>query len=241
VLFAAGLQVADQAMEHVHANEVILTFGHSNTTFHFLREVAKRDRKFEVVIAEGAPALQGHTMAQELAKAGISTTVISDAAIFGMMSRVNKVIVGCHGIPPKSQPSQHCRWWRVSAPNKRAANSFLLLDSAVLANGGILAPTGMHMVATAAKHHNVPFVVCTGMYKLAPVFPHDQYSFNELRCPAEVAGPSVPHNAAVLNPSSDYVPPDMVSIFITNAGGHNPSYIYRLMADNYCMEDRASL
>jgi translation initiation factor eIF-2B subunit beta len=201
-------QVADQAMEHVHANEVILTFGHSNTTFHFLREVAKRDRKFEVVIAEGAPALQGHTMAQELAKAGISTTVISDAAIFGMMSRVNKVIVGCH---------------------------------AVLANGGILAPTGMHMVATAAKHHNVPFVVCTGMYKLAPVFPHDQYSFNELRCPAEVAGPSVPHNAAVLNPSSDYVPPDMVSIFITNAGGHNPSYIYRLMADNYCMEDRASL
>ncbi|KAJ1484767.1 hypothetical protein T484DRAFT_1795908, partial [Baffinella frigidus] len=120
-------------------------------------------------------------------------------------------------------------------------------------------------VATAAKHHNVPFVVCTGMYKLAPVFPHDQYSFNELKCPAEVTGPSAPRSAEVLNPSShyvpsdtvstfidhtsaevlnpssDYVPPDMVSIFITNAGGHNPSYIYRLMADNYCMEDRGVL
>ena len=44
----------------------------------------------------------------------------------------------------------------------------------------------MHTVAVAAKHYNVPLVVCTGLYKLAPVFPHDQYSFNELRSPADI-------------------------------------------------------
>ena len=29
-----------------------------------------------------------------------------------------------------------------------------------------------------------------------------------------------------------------VSLFITNAGGHNPSYIYRLLAEYYSMADR---
>lgn len=35
--------------------------------------------------------LQGHEMAVNLAKAGIETTVMTDAAIFAVMSRVNKV------------------------------------------------------------------------------------------------------------------------------------------------------
>ena len=34
--------VADQAMEHVHANEVILTCGYSTTVLEFLKEVARR-------------------------------------------------------------------------------------------------------------------------------------------------------------------------------------------------------
>mmetsp|Transcript_53155 Transcript_53155/g.108416 ORF Transcript_53155/g.108416 Transcript_53155/m.108416 type:complete len:376 (+) Transcript_53155:111-1238(+) len=201
-------QVADQAMEHVHSNEVILTCGFSKTTLHFLKEVSSRGRRFEVVVSENAPSLEGHDMAKELAKAGISTTVISDAAVFAIMARVNKVIVGCY---------------------------------AVLANGGITGLTGMHTVAMAAKHHNVPFVVCTGMYKLSPVFPHDQYSFNELKSPAEVSGggqDAISRSVRVLNPSSDYVPPELVGLFITNAGGHNPSYIYRLLAEYYSLEDR---
>lgn len=35
--------------------------------------------------------LQGHEMATSLSKADIETTVIADAAIFAVMSRVNKV------------------------------------------------------------------------------------------------------------------------------------------------------
>ena len=42
--------------------------------------------------------------------------------------------------------------------------------------GGIVSHTGMHNIALAAKHHSVPFVVCTGMFKLSPTFPHDQVS-----------------------------------------------------------------
>lgn len=35
-------------------------------------------------------------MAVELSKAGIETTVIPDSAVFAVMSRVNKVILGTH-------------------------------------------------------------------------------------------------------------------------------------------------
>ena len=38
----------------------------------------------------------GHEMALSLSQSGIDTTVISDSAIFAVMSRVNKVIMGTH-------------------------------------------------------------------------------------------------------------------------------------------------
>ena len=38
----------------------------------------------------------GQAMAVELSKAGIETTVIPDSAVFAVMSRVNKVILGTH-------------------------------------------------------------------------------------------------------------------------------------------------
>lgn len=52
----------------------------------------------------------------------------------------------------------------------------------LLANGGIMAPVGTHIVALAAKHHRCPFVVLTGLHKLSPLFPHDpSINFNEFR------------------------------------------------------------
>lgn len=52
---------------------------------------AARKRKFEVIVAESAPSYQGQQLARSLALSGISTTVITDSAIFAIMSRVNKV------------------------------------------------------------------------------------------------------------------------------------------------------
>ena len=40
---------------------------------------------------------QGQEMAKSLAALGIDTTLITDAAVFAIMSRVNKVIMGTHG------------------------------------------------------------------------------------------------------------------------------------------------
>ncbi|KAL3829793.1 hypothetical protein ACJIZ3_018595 [Penstemon smallii] len=210
-------QIAEQAIEHIHQNEVILTLGSSRTVLEFLCAAKEKKRSFRVFVAEGAPRFQGHSLAKELASRGLQTTVITDSAVFAMISRVNMVIVGAH---------------------------------AVMANGGVIAPVGLNMVALAAQRHAVPFVVLAGIHKLCPLYPHNpEVLLNELKSPSELldfgefsdcldfgsgTGSPLLH---VINPAFDYVQPNLVSLFITDTGGHNPSYMYRLIADYYSADD----
>jgi translation initiation factor eIF-2B subunit beta len=212
----AEIQIAEQAIEHIYAKEVILTFGFSHTVCAFLKEASKF-RKFEIIVAESAPSYSGHKMALALQEQGIDTTVIADAAVYAMMPAVNKVIVGTHG---------------------------------VMANGGLVAHTGAGNIAAAAKVHAVPFVVVTGLHKLTPLYAFDSETFNEHGAPSQlikfdelnfegVDGQGCDTSALVdiQNPGFDYVEPKLVSLFITNIGGHNPSYIYRLLAEYYDPQD----
>ncbi|KAG6783342.1 hypothetical protein POTOM_012788 [Populus tomentosa] len=210
-------QIAEQAVEHIHQNEVILTLGSSKTVLEFLYAAKEKKRSFRVFVAEGAPRYQGHLLAKELVTRGLHTTLITDSAVFAMISRVNMVIVGAH---------------------------------AVMANGGVIVPVGLNMVALAAQKHAVPFVVLAGSHKLCPLYPHNpEVLLNELRSPSELldfgefsdcldfgsgTGSPLLH---VVNPAFDYVPPKLVSLFITDTGGHNPSYMYRLIADYYSADD----
>ncbi|CAM6113365.1 unnamed protein product [Calypogeia fissa] len=207
-------EVAEQALEHIHQNEVILTMGRSRTLLHFLLG-AKKKRSFQVVVAEGSPRFQGHELARELVAEKLQTTLIADAAVFAMISRVNMVIVGAH---------------------------------AVMANGGVVAPVGLHMVALAAKRHAVPFVVLTGAHKLCPLYPHNPSTLlNDMRSPLEImdfgdlsdclSGVAGGPELNVFNPAFDYIPPELVSLFITDTGGHTPSYVYRIVAEFYSPED----
>ncbi|XP_019740508.1 translation initiation factor eIF2B subunit beta [Hippocampus comes] len=198
--------ISMQALEHIHSNEVIMTIGRSRTVEAFLKDAARK-RKFHVIVAECAPFCQGHKMATSLSEAGIETTVIADAAIFAVISRVNKVIVG---------------------------------TQTVLANGGLRAVNGTHTLALAAKHHSTPLIVCTPMFKLSPQFPNEENTFHKFVSPHEV----LPFTEGVILsrvnvhcPVFDYVPPELITLFISNFGGHAPSYIYRLMSELYHPED----
>ncbi|XP_061995192.1 uncharacterized protein LOC133713082 [Rosa rugosa] len=209
--------IADQALELIHQNEVILTLGHSRTVKKFLYAAKEKKRSFQVYVAEGAPKHLGHVLANELTEKHLQTTVIPDSSVFAMISRVNMVIVGVH---------------------------------AVMANGGVIAPVGMNMVALAAKRHAVPFVVVGGTHKLCPLFPNNpEVLLNDMRCPSELlsfgdfsdcmdfsvgSGSPLLH---VVNPAFDYVPPELVSLFVTEIGGYHPSYIYRLISDYYSADD----
>ncbi|PQQ15052.1 translation initiation factor eIF-2B subunit beta [Prunus yedoensis var. nudiflora] len=212
-------QIADQAVELIHQNEVVLTLGHSRTVKKFLCAAKEKKRSFQVVVAEGAPKYLGHVLAKGLAAKGLQTTVIADSSVFAMISRVNMVVVGVH---------------------------------AVMANGGVIAPVGMNMVALAARKHAVPFVVVAGTHKLCPLYPNNpEVLLNDLRCPSELLsfgefsdcmdfsiGSEAPL-LHVLNPAFDYVPPELVSLFVTDTGGHTPSFIYRLISEFYSADDLA--
>ncbi|CAB4066387.1 EIF2B2 [Lepeophtheirus salmonis] len=201
-------EISSQAPQHIHADEVILTLGKSSTVEAFLKEAAK-DRKFHVIVAEGSPFNRGRDLAMSLAHK-IPTTLIPDSAIFAMMARVNKVIIGTHS---------------------------------VLADGGLEAATGSYTLALAAKHYSVPLIVCSPIYKLSPVFHSSEKgcAANHFDSPRQSLGElgegEIASLVRTVNPVFEYVPPRLVTLFISNVSGHAPSYVYRLLSEFYHSDD----
>ncbi|WAR23225.1 EI2BB-like protein [Mya arenaria] len=172
-------------------------------------ELETRKRKFQVIVVECAPFYHGQALAVSLAQAGVETTVINDSAVFAIMSRVNKVIIGTH---------------------------------TVMANGGLKAISGSHAIALAAKHYSVPMVVCAAAFKLSPEFLccNDQEAFNKFESPEDVMRFSegkILSKVQIHNPVFDYVPPELVTLYIFNIGGTAPSYVYRLLSEFYHPDD----
>jgi translation initiation factor eIF-2B subunit beta len=200
-------QIASYAQEHIHSNEVVLTHTSSITVQKFLLKAAEK-RKFTVIIAESYPndheathtaitgkirqdheggdELNSDTFLKPLAAAGITVILISDASIFAIMSRVNKVILATH---------------------------------AVIANGGLVAAAGARIIAKAAKVHRTPVIVASGVYKLSPEYPFEFESLIEYGDPGSIVGyddGALVDKLEVDNPVFDYVPPDLVDLYITN-------------------------
>jgi translation initiation factor eIF-2B subunit beta len=106
-----------------------------------------------------------------------------------------------------------------------------------MANGGLIAITGSRMMATCAAQHSTPVVVLSGLYKLTPSFPSKEDLLYEPISPASILPYDDPifesDGISVLSPYYDYVDPRFVTLFLTNVGGHPPSYIYRLLNEFY--------
>lgn len=219
-------QIAAYALDHIHANEVILTYSSSATVQRFLLKAASR-RKFTVIHAESHPnnhrrvhalltgnqklvnedALPAETFHKTLTASGITTILIPDSAIFAIMSRVNKVILGTH---------------------------------AILANGALVAASGTKLVAKAAKAHHVSVVVLSGTYKLSPKYPYDPDRYAEYGDASKVfpyQDGELVETVEVENPIFDFIGPECVDMYVTNLGGHAPSYLYRVIRDQYRDDD----
>ena len=199
--------IAAQASDHIHENEVILTLGKSETVQAFLKNAARK-RKFHVIVVENEPYLEGHEVASNLSKIGLDVTLIPDSSIFTIISRVNTIIIGTQGI---------------------------------FANGGLKAHVGTLSLALAAKHHNIPLIVCSSLLKLSPEFYADSNNIPDLLPPDDVLSVDFHSNVSVINPSFDYVPPELINLFIFNTTKNAPSYVYRLIREMYSIEDEIEL
>ena len=109
-----------------------------------------------------------------------------------------------------------------------------------MANGGIVNSTGSHMISLAAKAYFKPVIVVSGIFKLTPIYGFDSDTFNDLLSPMSIYVPrdgENQDNIEVCVPSFDYVPPELISLYITDSDPQTPDYIYRLLADMYSHED----
>ncbi|KAG4302887.1 hypothetical protein PCK1_000830 [Pneumocystis canis] len=199
--------ISAQALDHIHSNEIIMTHGTSKTIETFLRAAARK-RKFTVILAESFPNNQEsfRESITALANTKIDIILIPDAAVFAIMSRVNKVILDAH---------------------------------TVFANGGVLVSAGAKNLAAAAKHHSTPVIICAGIYKFSPVYPHNPDSLISLSSPNNIIpfDQDLIDTVDIINVCNDYIPPSMIDLYITNLGGHPPSYLSRLIRDHYDPED----
>ena len=194
--------------KHINENEIILTANHSDQLEDFFIECSKK-KKFKVYIAESSPSLNGFIQAKNLIKKGIDTTIIEDTEIYSIIPKITKVIIGTR---------------------------------AIVANGGLISYNGVYNICLFANMFNIPVIVVGGSFKLTPlyIFGHDTY--NEFLSPDVIFGKDINFQGDISNirfntPGYDYVPPELITIYVTNYGSQNPANIYRLFMEFYSQED----
>ncbi|GFR45923.1 hypothetical protein Agub_g7381 [Astrephomene gubernaculifera] len=306
--------ITAQGVEHIHANEVILTMGMSDTVYLFLREAAKK-REFQVVVAEGAPRFDGHLMARRLADAGIQTTLIADSAVYAMMARANKVLVGAHAVLANGGVVSPVGCHMVALAARRHSIPLVVLvglhklsplfptDPELLYNEfkgpadvidfdvvgeAFVQQQQLHYAARAsdgagaagaadgpssssnpdsaggaAAAGNAPAGTSGGLVGAAGAGGNTSSSSIAAAAAAGCNSPPLsgsllglnggssgsgsrggggkwgpmPGNVHVPTPLFDYVPPSLISLFITDMGGRTPSYVYRLLTEYYSRDD----
>lgn len=218
-------QIASYAQDHIHSDEIILTYTPSMTVQKFLLKAAVK-RKFTVVYAEAYSTESqldqiqvvraagssykdsiSERFQKALTEAGISVLLVPYSTSFALMSRVTKVILNAN---------------------------------LALADGGLVAAAGAKGIAKAARMHRTPVLVISGVYKLSPVYTFDVEKLIEHGDPSNIVAfeeGSLIEKIDLNNPLFDYIAADLVDLYVTNLGGHAPSYLYRIVADHYRNED----
>lgn len=134
-------------------------------------------------------------------------------------------------------------------------NKVIIPAYAVLADGGLIAQSGLHNIVLAAKNFSIPVICITSLITLCPLYAHDVDTKNELGNPSQIFDHQdvtdkvvccysqsmmllISYSKmAILNPTRDYVPPSLVDLYVTNIGAHQASHIYRLQAEYYSSDD----
>lgn len=196
----------------IHDNEILLTPTPTSDTVLQILIKARAKRKFSVLVTENYPnnIEATHKFVKALTDNNIETILIPDSTVFAIMSRVGKVIVG---------------------------------SSAVFANGGCMSNSGVSNVVECAKEHRTPVFAVAGLYKLSPLYPFDRDDLIEVGNSCKVLNygdyEAIENVDVIVNPLDDYISPEHIDIYITNIGGFAPSFIYRIVLDNYDPEDNS--
>ncbi|KAG5484232.1 hypothetical protein CUR178_07388 [Leishmania enriettii] len=221
-------ELCRRSPRQLHSSDTIITLGCSHTIRRYLLEAARAGHHFKVFILEGAPlpAVATQEFAEALSSHGISAQLLPDSSAFVVMSMCTKVLVGAEN---------------------------------VLANGGMLTAIGTHVLCAAARHFAVPVLVATTTLKMSPYYPSDQLCTRLVRIarsgaqempwstygspedvwpsPFGVAVSDSGRGLTIHAPVTEYVPPELITLFLTNDSELLPSQIHRIVRANYSDAD----
>jgi len=97
-LDTSNARIALHAQGLFQDGTIILTHSNSTAVRKSLLQAKESGKDFSVFCAESRPMREGVELARELAKHGILTTLIADAAMASMLPEVNLVIVGADSV-----------------------------------------------------------------------------------------------------------------------------------------------
>lgn len=193
----------------IHDNEILLTpTPGSSTVLNFLLKASLK-RKFTVLITENYPndIEKCHRFAKKLADANIESVIIPDSAVFAVMSRVGKVLIGARSV-------------FVNGGCVTAAGVATVCESAKEHRTPVFTVAGLYKFSPCYPFDRSSLIEVGNSGKVLPYEDSD------------VVG-----KCEVTNPLYDYVVPEHIDIYITNIGGFSPNFIYRIIFDNYSNED----
>jgi translation initiation factor 2B subunit (eIF-2B alpha/beta/delta family) len=247
-LESVSAHITQQALEHISPQTVVFTSGGSELVESFLRE-ANRKRKFQTIVAEGAPGFSGHRMARTLSEKGLETTVVSDSAVFAVMSRANIVVIAAHGVFSNGGVLARAGDHTVALAAKQHA-----VPVVVLAGLHELSPLGPgdpefemnDLLSPADMIGYTALADCLPLPASGAASSSGEGGGGGLGGEvgggiggvsgaggARVAGMEA--SLSVANPAYDYIPPELVTFFITDAGGQVPAFVRSLLGELYSL------
>lgn len=237
--------IARDARDHIHGGEVVLTLGHSSTVESFLKQ-ASRDRTFTVLAADAGSSKGAAKLASALPKS-IRVVSVPHSAIHTLLPRVTKLILSPHAVLANGG--------LLAAPGSTAAALAARLQSTpTLVLAGLhkvcgdwrwvgIASSGAGTGAASAgrltsSHPTSSKAAAAASLSSAPLA-GDSYT----KAPQSVLPPTgtgthqgpvlLEEIQEVLSNEWDYVEPSDVDVLITNTGEYPPSYLYRLVVENF--------
>ncbi|XP_054718649.1 translation initiation factor eIF-2B subunit alpha-like [Uloborus diversus] len=95
---AARLKISKLGQTFIVDGMNILVHSHSRVVYQTLIEAYNAKKRFHVYVTESAPDFSGKSMLEKLDKAGISCTLIIDAAVGYVLEKVDLVFLGAEGV-----------------------------------------------------------------------------------------------------------------------------------------------
>ncbi|VDK23268.1 unnamed protein product [Taenia asiatica] len=227
--------ISSLSLNFIHSDELILTVGYSKSVFNFLKYAANKKRQFRVIVCEAFPNNEGHRMAESLAAEEISVVLVPDSHVFGLMARVNKVILSCDTVYPDGALKAQTGTYAVML----AAKHFSIPTYVCLPSYKI-SPVNFKLLPncsnTLNSHAQCAPESMTDFIETADL------SVNSLDAPSRLlpaseclagSGPS----PLIWLPNWDYIPPGLTSLFLTSEGGQAPSYLYAMVRELFNADD----